>query len=85
MIYHQPFPYRNLGFWSLLILCGLLSAYLLFIAIVCIWVGFHHLPQNGFWMPILAGCLIMIGILWLFLRLSRFILNGMKEKEIINL
>lgn len=85
MIHHQPFPFKNLGLWSLLILCGLLSAYLLFIAIVCIWVGFHHLLQNGFWMPILAGCLIMIGILWLFLRLSRFILNGMKEKEIINL
>ena len=78
MIYHQPFPFKNLGLWSLLILCGLLSAYLLFIAIVCIWVGFHHLLQNGFWMPILCGLLV----LWLSIYIIRLIVHIVGQSNV---
>ena len=85
MIPHEPLPWKNLGLWSLLLLCVLLAAYMLFAAIVSIWVGLSQVEQDGFWMPILAGFLTMILVLWPFLRLSRFILNSMKEKDTINI
>ena len=85
MIYHEPFPLKTLGLWSVLALCGLFAAYIIFIAIVCIGVGLKHSPQDGFWMPILAGTVSITVVLWLFVRFSRFILNKMKEKDTINL
>lgn len=85
MISHEPLPLKNLGLWSLFLLSALLTAYILFAAIVSIWVGLSHVEQDGFWMPILAGFLLMILVLWPFLRLSRFILDSMKEKDTINI
>ncbi len=85
MISHEPLPLKNLGLWSFFLLCALLTAYILFAAIVSIWVGLRHAAQDGFWMPILAGFLSMILVLWPFLRFSRFILNSMKEKDTINI
>jgi uncharacterized membrane protein HdeD (DUF308 family) len=85
MISHEPFPLKTLGLWSVLVLCGLFTTYIIVIAIVSIWVGLKHLQQDGFWMPVLAGTLSITVVLWLFLRFSRFILNRMKEKDTINL
>ena len=85
MISHEPLPLKNLGLWSLLLLCALLAAYLLFAAIVSIWVGLSHWEQDGFWMPVLVGLLSIMLVLWPFLGFSRFILNAMKEKDTINI
>jgi len=85
MISHEPLPLKNLGLWSLFLLFALLTAYIIFAAIVSIWVGLSHVQQNGFWMPIVAGILSMILVLWPFLRLSRLILHSMKEKDTINI
>lgn len=85
MISHEPLPLKNLGLWSLLLFFALLTAYIIFAAIVSIWVGLSHVQQDGFWMPIVAGILSMILVSWPFLRLSRLILNSMKEKDTINI
>ena len=85
MISHEPLPLKNLGLWSLFLLSAFLAAYIIFAAMVSIWVGLSHLQQDGFWMPILAGILLIIVVLWPFLRFSRFILNSMKEKDAINI
>jgi hypothetical protein len=85
MISREPFPLKNLGLWSLLLLSALLATYIIFASIVSIWVGLSHLHQDGFWMPILAGILTMILVLWPFRRLSKLILNSMKEKDTINI
>jgi hypothetical protein len=42
------------------------------------------LQQDGFWMPILAGTLIILVCLFLFYRLTKLILNRTKELDIIN-
>lgn len=83
MIYHQPFPLKNLALGSVLAICALLSVYIIAVAIVSIWVGLKHLPQDGFWVPILVGAVSLWLVLRLFLRVSRSILNRMKEKDTI--
>jgi membrane protein implicated in regulation of membrane protease activity len=81
MIQREPFPLKKIGLWSILGLCGLATVYLIVIAVVCIWVGLTHFPRDGFWVPILAGTISTIFILWLFTRVSRGILNRMREKD----
>ena len=81
MIQREPFPLKTIGLWSILVLCGLATAYFIVIAVVCVWVGLDHFPQDGFWVPILAGTIPTFFILWLFVRVSRGMLNKMKEKD----
>ena len=85
MIQREPFPLRKIGLWSILALCGLVTAYLIVIAVVCIWIGLNHFPRDGFWVPILAGTIPTIFILWLFMRVSRGILNRMRERDDLGL
>ena len=85
MISNEPLPLKNLGLWSLFFLAAFLAAYIIFAAMVSVWVGLTHVQQEGFWMPILTGILVMIVVLWPFVRLSRLILNAMKEKDTISI
>jgi hypothetical protein len=62
-----------------------MTVYIIFIALISIKVGINHLPQDGFWMPILAGTISIIAMLWLFLFLIKFTLNQMKDKDILNI
>ena len=84
MIHDEPFPYKQVSLWFLLIFCGVLAAFILFITIISIWVSLTHLHQDGFWMPLLVGVVGMGVTLWLFFVLARFILGKMKEKDVIN-
>ena len=83
MIHDEPFPYKKVGLSIIMIVYGLISAYFLFIAIISIWTGLSHAEQDGFWMPILTGTIAIIVIVWVYLRLSRFIRNFTKEKDLI--
>ena len=85
MIYHKPVPFKNLGLWLLLVCGGLISAYIIFIALIPISVGINQVQQAGFWMPILVGIVLIMAVLWLFYGCFRFILNQTKEKDIINI
>ena len=85
MIHREPFPLKTVGLWALLVLCGLSTAYVLLIAMVCISVGFNRFPQDGFWVPVLSGAITTVLILWLFGRVSRGTLNKMKEKDSLDL
>ena len=84
MIHDEPFPYKQISLWFLLIFCGVIAAFILFITIISIWVSLTHLHQDGFWMPLLVGVVGMSATLWLFFVLARFILGKMKEKDVIN-
>jgi len=85
MISNEPLPLKNLGLWSLFFLAAFLAAYIIFAAMVSVWVGLTHVQQDGFWMPILTGIFVIIVVLWPFVRLSRLILNAMKEKDAISI
>jgi len=85
LIYQEPFPLKNFSLWSLLIVLGLIIGYIILIALISINVGLNHLQQDGFWVPILAGVISIVGCLWLFLYFLKFIISRMKEKDIINI
>ena len=85
MIHREPFPLKTVVLWALLVLCGLSTAYVVLIAIVCISAGLTRFPQDGFWVPILTGAITAVLILWLFGRVSRGTLNKMKEKDSLDL
>jgi len=78
-----PLPLKNIGLYILLIFGSLISAYISFVGLISIWVGLRHSQQDGFWMPIMVGALFIIIIALFFARLTNFIRNQMKEKDII--
>ena len=81
MIDYKPVPLKKVGLWLLLVLCGLSTGYIVLIGMISIWMGLNHSEEQGFWMPILTGSLAIMIILWLFLRLVKFSLDRMKEKD----
>lgn len=85
MIRDEPLPLKKMSLRALFFSCALLTAYVLFIALVSVWVGISHLDQDGSWMPILVGTLVVITVLVLFLRLIRFILDQARPKEAFHL
>jgi hypothetical protein len=84
MIENEPFPVKHFSLWLVLICCGIICVYVLFVALISVWVGLSHLQKDGFWMPILAGAILIILTSFLFFRLVKFIRNKMKGKDIIN-
>ncbi len=84
MIHQEPFPAKKISLFLLIIVMGLIIAYIVFIALISINVGLNHLQQDGFWVPITAGLLSIAGSLWLFFGFSRFIIYQMKEKNNIS-
>jgi len=84
MISREPFPWKHFFMWVLLIASGLLTAYITFLGAVSVWVGLSNRHEDGFFMPILAGCLAILAVFWFFFRISRFLLSHMKEKGILD-
>jgi uncharacterized membrane protein HdeD (DUF308 family) len=85
VIHDEPFPFKRLGLWFILIFSGLIAAFLIFLAAISIWMGLTNLNQDGFWMPLLVGIFCMAATVWLFFIFSNFILERMEEKDIINI
>lgn len=85
MITKDPLPLKSIILKILLFCCGLITAYILFVSLVSVWVGLNHPQQDGFWMPVATGAFFMIATLCLFLRLLKFVLNQVKEKDFIDL
>ena len=82
--YNRAFPLRNIVFKSLIVVLGIAIAYIIFIALISINVGFTHLQQDGFWVPILAGLISIVLCLWLFIGITRSVINRMKDRDIID-
>ena len=67
----------------MLFLVGLLLAFFVFVSLISINLGLMNFQKEGFWVPILAGTLVIFICLWLFFVVSRFIIRRMKEKHFI--
>jgi len=84
MIDHQSIHLKNFLRWILLIAYTLAASYLGFISLVSVWSGFKNLHQYGFWVPIIAGIISFILILFLFIRITNPLLSQMKQKDLFN-
>jgi hypothetical protein len=85
MSFREPPAVRKVGLYFLFVILAIFLAYGVFLALISLWAGLNHLGRDGFWMPILVGGTGTLGILWLSLRLSKFIFHRMKEKDILDL
>jgi cytochrome c biogenesis protein CcdA len=82
--YNRMFPLRNMILKSLIVVLSLAIAYVIFIALISINMGFTHLYQDGFWVPILAGFISIALCLWLLTSITRSVINRMKDRDIID-
>ncbi|MFH1489183.1 MAG: hypothetical protein ABII06_09775, partial [Pseudomonadota bacterium] len=71
MIDPQRSPMKNAALWFVIACFGIVTAYLFFVGIISVWVGFFHFDQDGSGIPILGGMILMFLILWFFFRLTR--------------
>ncbi len=71
--------------WFVVIVSIVLASYLGFVSVVFVWIGLTHPNQSGFWVPVLAGIISLIGILYFSFRIIRRILSQMKEKDLLNI
>ena len=86
MIEEDRLQFKTVFAWCFVILSGLIAAYIAFLSLISVWVGFTHLYRAGSWVPILVGIVLLSLVLWLYVRLSRTILSlsHRKEEGIIN-
>ncbi len=75
---------RNPLLWVLLVCSALVAAYLVFLGVISISVGLQHTDQEGSWMPLLAGGLCILVVLWLLFRVARSLLQTLRKVESLN-
>jgi uncharacterized membrane protein HdeD (DUF308 family) len=72
---------RNPFLWVLLVFSALVAAYLVFLGVISVSVGLQHTDQEGSWMPLLAGGLCILVVLWLLFRVARSLLQALRKNE----
>ena len=75
---------RNPFLWVLLVFSALVAAYLVFLGVISVSVGLQHTDQEGSWMPLLAGGLCILVVLWLLFRVARSLLQTLRKDESLN-
>lgn len=80
MITSDTIPLKKAFLWSLILLCSLIAAYLAFISLFSVWIGIEHMQQAGFWVPVLAGTLSLVVVLWLFISATKRIMARIKKQ-----
>ncbi|MFO7736899.1 MAG: hypothetical protein R6V46_00355 [Desulfatiglandaceae bacterium] len=76
--------FKKVRGWALIIICGLVAAFLGFFSVASVWIGFIHTDQVGFWVPILAGTLCLGLVFWLVFRIAKRILGDLDEEDVVN-
>jgi hypothetical protein len=69
----------------LLLISAVVTAYAAFIGLVSIWVGVSHKHQPGFCVPIVAGAVLFVSVVYACLRLFRHVLTHLKPEDIVKL
>ncbi len=75
---------KNPFLWILLIFSVLVSAYLVFLGVISISVGLQHTEEGGSWMPVLAGSLCILVVLWLLFRVVRSLVQTLRKTDTLN-
>ena len=83
MFRREPFPVKKIFLWFTVFLMALIVAFIIFVSVISIKFGLSHPTQEGFFIPILAGVLSIALCIFLFVCYLRFIINLVREKDII--
>lgn len=83
MIDEGSMTFKKLWPWCVIGISGLFSVYACFVCLISIWVGLGHVGQAGFWVPLVSGILVFCAILWIFLRVTKRLLNYMEKEDMI--
>ena len=75
---------RNPLLWVLLVCSALVAAYLVFLGVISISVGLQHTDQESSWIPMVAGGLCILVVLWLLFRVARSLLQTLRKVESLN-
>jgi len=76
---------KAVAVWTSIIVAGLVTACIGFVSVVSIWTGFTHVGQSGSWVPILAGTVIFLVALWVYLRAAKALYGHLKSQELFDL
>jgi uncharacterized membrane protein HdeD (DUF308 family) len=76
---------KNPFLWVLLVISVLVSAYLVFLGVISISVGLQHTEETGSWMPVLAGSLCVLAVLWILFRVARSLVQALRKTDSLNL
>jgi uncharacterized membrane protein HdeD (DUF308 family) len=72
---------KNPFLWVLLVFSALVSAYLVFLGVISISVGLRHTDEEGSWMPVLAGSLCILAVLWILFRVTRSLVQALRKTD----
>jgi uncharacterized membrane protein HdeD (DUF308 family) len=81
MIGGEPFPVKKLALWLAILGFSLVTAYIILVGVVSIITGLHHPEKDGYWVPIVAGSLCILIMVWLTFRFARFFHHLAKRSE----
>ena len=76
---------RYIWLLCLVVICGVIGAYLAFVSIVIVWVGVTHSTQSGSWVPVLVGSVCLSTIFFVFLIVVKYACRNVKEEDIVNI
>ena len=81
MIKKNTFQAKKVFLWCIVIVGSLITVCLSVVCIISVRIGFTHMHQSSFWVPIMAGMAVFGAILWLYLRLMRAALGSLQDEE----
>ena len=84
MITDRPITIKKIWLVCLTIVCGLMTVYAAFIALVSVWIGLSHVHLSGCWVPILSGTILVMVVFYVFFRFIRYIRNHIKKDHPIS-
>lgn len=79
----NPLPVKKICLWFVVVILGLILSFVIFASIISIRIGLSNIDQDGFIIPILSGIFSIVLCIFLFIGFVRFIINMLKEKDII--
>ena len=85
MIQSRSPSFKKICLWCLIVVCSMVVISLVFASFVSLWTGFTHMQQDGSWVPVLAGAIMLSAVLFLFIRVTKRILFHMKEEDVLHI
>ncbi|MFO7598762.1 MAG: hypothetical protein R6X27_03005 [Candidatus Desulfacyla sp.] len=78
-------PLKTIAVWASILMGGLATACISLVCLVSIWEGFTQIHQPGFWVPIVAGTLVLGLAVWLYVRGTKAIHSRLNREELLTL